>query len=64
MFVCHYLFVICPSPGASGGLCFVIGALPGHLHIYVSLLHMAENVPSLYTRSPLYENNDENIRIQ
>ena len=30
----HYLFLISPSFGALGGLCFVIVAFPGYLHLY------------------------------
>ena len=35
---CHYLFLISPSFGVSGGLCFVIVAFPGYLHLYFSSL--------------------------
>ena len=33
-FVCHYVFFISPSFGASGRLCFVIVAFPGYLFLY------------------------------
>ena len=33
-FVLYYLFLISPSFGASGGLCFLIVTFPGYLHIY------------------------------
>ena len=31
---CHYLFLISPSFGASGGLCFIIVAFPGCPHMF------------------------------
>ena len=33
-FVCHYLFLISPSFGRGGRLCFVSIALPGYLHLH------------------------------
>ena len=34
--VCYCLFLICPSFGTSGRLCFVIVAFPGYRHIRFS----------------------------
>ena len=34
-FVLSILFLICPSFGASGRLCFVIVAFPGHLYLHI-----------------------------
>ena len=33
-FVVSYLFLISPSFGASGGLCFVIMAFPGYFYFF------------------------------
>ena len=34
----HYLFLNSSSFGASGGLCFVIVAFTGYLHLYFSFI--------------------------
>ena len=38
---CHCLFLISPSLGASGRLCFLILTFPGYLHIYFCQLYQS-----------------------
>ena len=47
MWGCLYMFFICPSFGASGGLCFVIVALPVYLHIFFKHNYMSTEYTEL-----------------
>ena len=40
---CHYLFLISHSFDASGGLGFVIVALPGYIHLYFGISEVSLN---------------------
>ena len=43
---CHYLFLVCPSLGATERLYFVIVTLSGYIHVYCCVLSV--NVCSLF----------------